>query len=761
MNEKVMDDLSAIENALNQYKQDNGGYPLPSIAEPILEENKNVLCFGEDLTYVHDCSTSLFMQTQVDNELLTKRYLQEVPTDPRTKSRYVYGVTSNGKYFQVAGNFEEDDGVWTARTSGNLEEYPFLSGLIRSYNGPDFVVSGEGYLPYSSDHMSITATLADITGTVTIGSQPPVTNDSIEEERTAKPGATINTAPASSATLYFSDGSITYLDPNTTLHISPRTEVEQNDEDGIITKIRLKLTSGKIWNKVARLASESEFNVETTAAIAGVRGTEFGINFDATELIVRSGTVVARQFAPGEDVSIEDSFYFDNSIDYFTTNQVIVGDGTFKEFSVPAYNAVTTSAGSAIDPPLEQGIKEKYYSYTLGLSPADTPYIKKAESHTNGMYTLYITFNGFELDGTLQIDGFEIFGGSQKGSGLRSLKKDATTLLPVDNVTYSPTEKAYLFDIDYKTQPGNPLYNQTEGEMEAIVLKAFRIVNGKPVYSRLSWPFLSFTPDPNQILNYEFDNSNIYQEFVGVAQVQPQPLCGDGTMQSGEQCDDGDPIDYNECSNSCMLTNNLLYADYGGMTQSATADFALGTAVPDGASNNYNVTSAGLKINPVSGNYLAYEAAGNMPATGSLELSLNKSELIGAPYSYLFEAVDDSLQHVAVYKDGNNQLWFKVVAAACAITNINVGLSNLGSELKVTAEWNSSSQTFDFDVTDENNLLLSGFSAKTCTGSPPTLSFTTSTAMMYVGSKELGLKIQPANVDSQYTGHIKVLKVLK
>ncbi len=46
----------------------------------------------------------------------------------------------------------------------------------------------------------------------------------------------------------------------------------------------------KIWNKVARLASKSEFNVHASGAIAGVRGTEFGLT-STGQLMVASGSV--------------------------------------------------------------------------------------------------------------------------------------------------------------------------------------------------------------------------------------------------------------------------------------------------------------------------------------------------------------------------------------------------------------------------------------------------------------------------------------
>jgi len=539
MNQRMTADLSAIVNALEQYKQDNGSYPLPALGA-----DKNVLCFKEDLSYFHgapsDCATALFMQAQIDNTLLTKRYLQEVPTDPRTASRYAYGVTADGKYYQVAGNYEETDGTWTARTVGNVNDYPFLPSLIRAYNGPDFVVNGEGWLPYSPDHLVITARLADITGTVKIDTTL-VTAASPDELKTVKPGSTITTTgPASSAVLYFSDGSITYLDPDTTLRVLPSTEVQKNDKDGIITKIRLKLSFGKIWNKVARLASKSEFNVETTGAIAGVRGTEFGIDAATNELIVLSGIVVARRMNSTELAQLsggDGSITFDSSDASFDDKKATGNGTTFNRFILPTDpNTPMPTAGTPLSLSEQDVLRQKYYVPSVNLSPADTPYIVKAVSKTDGTYTVFVTFNGFKSDGTKIINGFEIYGESQTAgmSTPRALKEEAQNhpLQIVEAVTYSPADKAYTFDIDYKTVTGNPLYNQDTGEMERITLRAFNHNYGKTVYSRLSWPLIGLTPDATSVQVSEYDNSRAYQEFFGQLPPQPPLTCNSGQTQS-------------------------------------------------------------------------------------------------------------------------------------------------------------------------------------------------------------------------------------
>ncbi len=270
MNEKMLDDLVAIANALEDYRRDHQGlFPIPTS-----EDNQNVLCFYSDATYA-DCEDDnrSFIQGMIDNSLLTKRYLREVPTDPRTGSRYVYGVSKDGKFYQVAGIYEVDSGSFEARTVENLAKGFQLPSLIRAYDGPNFVIDRETNLPYPSDHLALTGTLDNVQGTVTVDGDIAVNQMVVRE------GQIISTEGGGEVDIYFSDGSVTHIDPISVLDLkSLRTD--KNDKTGTITKILMNLTKGKIWNKVARLASASEFRVETTGAIAGVRGTEFGVDKD-------------------------------------------------------------------------------------------------------------------------------------------------------------------------------------------------------------------------------------------------------------------------------------------------------------------------------------------------------------------------------------------------------------------------------------------------------------------------------------------------
>ncbi|MBN2087894.1 FecR domain-containing protein [Candidatus Peregrinibacteria bacterium] len=287
MNDKVLDDVVAIANALEQYNRDHfGEYPVPE-----LDGNMNINCYYADATYAHDCDSAAFRQGMIDNNLLTRRYMPEVPTDPRTGSRYVYGVSNDGKYFMVAGIFEESNGNFIAKTSGNLAKGYHVPSLIRAFNGPNFVVENGNNLPYSPDHMIISATLQNISDADKV-----TVKDASDNDLVVTPGMSVYTGytvttTASTLDVYYSDGSVSSLDINSKMQIMNGTEVAENDSDGIITKIRVKLFSGKIWNKVARLASASEFNIETTSAIAGVRGTEFGVDADTEDVLLKDGSI--------------------------------------------------------------------------------------------------------------------------------------------------------------------------------------------------------------------------------------------------------------------------------------------------------------------------------------------------------------------------------------------------------------------------------------------------------------------------------------
>lgn len=517
MNERVTSDLLAIQNALNQYKNDNGNYP--TIGGALKEGvNKNILCFDKRHTYIHNCAEALFVQTQVDNELLTKRYIQEIPTDPRTGSRYAYAVTTDGQFFQLAGNHWNKDDTYQAEVVDNLDEGTLLPSMIRAFDGPDFIADGAPHLPYSPDAENPSARLYALAGTVTFDGEP------LTEEGMLQAGAMIETGVDSMALIYFSDGSVTHLDESSQLRFLPSSEVVKNDNEGIITKIRLKLFQGKIWNKVVRMAEKSEFNVETTTAIAGVRGTEFGLEAETNKLTVYTGKLLARKKTKVEmEESNKENQYLNFTAlekDFLPSQETNSKQEQFFVYTIPeAQNPIPEPELAAQTEATE--LIEKYYKETIGLSLADVPYIVKAQGHADGTYSIYVTFNGLSPNDLVKIKGFEIYSQSQT-TGIRLMKDGAleNPLLTITDYVIDGEKGAYKFELDYMKTEKNPLYNKDTDQIESLLLRAFQENEAVTTHSQISWPPIGLPPEPKEEFAHEFDNAELYQEFAVMEEGQ-------------------------------------------------------------------------------------------------------------------------------------------------------------------------------------------------------------------------------------------------
>lgn len=295
MNAKVGNDLIAIENALEQYKNDNNGlYPVPEVG------TTNMICFEKNTAYAHDCEDAFFLQTHVTQQLITKRYLPNLPTDPRTGAPYAYGVSSDGKSYQIAGvQWDKDAQQYKAEVNQYFDESLPLNSLIRSYNSPEFVVDGGVYLPHHPSRFQVSAQLYEP------GQGVVVTNasgQSVDLDQMLRENYTIQVPKGEEVTLYFSDGSVSVLgsasEPSELTLLSPSDQ--ELEEAGPVSRVFLKLSEGRVFNKVVRMGESSQFNVQTTTAIAGVRGTEFVVEVgvgqdDSDRLHVYNGEVAVRK----------------------------------------------------------------------------------------------------------------------------------------------------------------------------------------------------------------------------------------------------------------------------------------------------------------------------------------------------------------------------------------------------------------------------------------------------------------------------------
>lgn len=100
-------------------------------------------------------------------------------------------------------------------------------------------------------------------------------------------GATIKTGAGSIAVVVFASGSTASIRPDSEVEI---TKFEQEaftgplpkDSEPSVSNTQLKLVNGKVVSKVSKLKKGSEFVVNSPVGAAGVRGTTFQVEYNAT-----------------------------------------------------------------------------------------------------------------------------------------------------------------------------------------------------------------------------------------------------------------------------------------------------------------------------------------------------------------------------------------------------------------------------------------------------------------------------------------------
>lgn len=91
------------------------------------------------------------------------------------------------------------------------------------------------------------------------------------------PGVKLKTNENGLANIYFPNGSVARMDINTQITIN---EASYNDENQTMV-VKIMLGIGRVWSKIFSLATpESSWEVDTTNAVATVRGTAFGVEYE-------------------------------------------------------------------------------------------------------------------------------------------------------------------------------------------------------------------------------------------------------------------------------------------------------------------------------------------------------------------------------------------------------------------------------------------------------------------------------------------------
>lgn len=117
------------------------------------------------------------------------------------------------------------------------------------------------------------ATLMNVKGSVTVRAPGQTAGQAATDNMAVVEGTVLKTAAKSSVMIKFADGSMIKIGPFSNLTITKATGAS-----GKNTKV--DITSGKMFARVKKLDSGSQFTVKTPTAIAGVRGTYYSSEVD-------------------------------------------------------------------------------------------------------------------------------------------------------------------------------------------------------------------------------------------------------------------------------------------------------------------------------------------------------------------------------------------------------------------------------------------------------------------------------------------------
>ncbi len=323
-NAKIQADLASLNNAFLSYKQENNSLP-------IAKSNNNF--FKSDSSYAHNENDDAFwVHGFVTDDLISKKYIDSLPLEPRTNQFYAYWKTLSPEklQFEFAG-IVKNDWIYQTIVSGNYD-WKELVGLIREYNWPQFLYNkATQNFPYNPEERLMTAKIGSYSGSVEIIKNWNTINSNILSQ-TLNKWDTIKVNWDWFANIYFSDGSRSTLESNSELVLD---NMEYKSENNLLTKVKLLLSQGSIWTKATSLNPDwSEFEITNNDATAAVRWTIFKVekNWD-TKIIVKKWKVWVKNESSSEIEVLENQEVTitstnistpTNTTESFTDNEVIL-----------------------------------------------------------------------------------------------------------------------------------------------------------------------------------------------------------------------------------------------------------------------------------------------------------------------------------------------------------------------------------------------------------------------------------------------------
>ena len=162
-----------------------------------------------------------------------------------------------------------------------------------------------GFSLYNPDRLDVTLSVCKldiISGSIKVQTKDTLTWEKAEDGMVLEPGSRVRTAPDSQASITFSQGTTTKLEPGTDLIVAKLDGDEHDQPDSVV----LKQQSGKTWNQVAaRPDGDQYFLLQTSSADIKVRGTLFSTEVDeAGKTLVKTNKGRVDVSAQGEEVQV-------------------------------------------------------------------------------------------------------------------------------------------------------------------------------------------------------------------------------------------------------------------------------------------------------------------------------------------------------------------------------------------------------------------------------------------------------------------------
>lgn len=302
-NSLVESHLQTLKNTFLTYSNDTKTLPYPS---------GNLKFYNVDGAYEHNFEdeNTFWVSGYITSENIPKGYLQDTPIDPRNNQYYGYAHTKEVLWFQVSwvvmNHYEPKSKLVSNWSWISKENQVYMPYLVKEYNGPRFITQDSTELfAYNPHERVLSAKIYNFSGNITINGAS-IPSDQVKNY-TLLEGDTLQVWTGSYADIYYSDGSMSSLWDITEQSNITFAQMRYLEENNLFTHIKIALNAGSLWTKAVKLADKSEFQIETPAAVAAVRGTIFWMrkSGSTTSVVVKEGSVEVGVNKYGRTVPID------------------------------------------------------------------------------------------------------------------------------------------------------------------------------------------------------------------------------------------------------------------------------------------------------------------------------------------------------------------------------------------------------------------------------------------------------------------------